>query len=241
MQQKEYLCTGGSGLLGSELKKLLPDANFPPHVIFDVTDYLLMCNYMNQHIDIKTIVHCAAIISPPIVEENPLDALEVNIIGTANVVKLCMKYGLRLIYISSDYVFDGEKEGGLYKESDLVNPVNKYALSKLSGECSVKLHNNYLIIRLSFGREPFPYIKAFIDQHTSRIPVSEAAKKIIKLLDKDITGVIHIGSERRTVMDYALSLGVTPEAFSINDMETKVPKDTSLDTSLYKEIMEEKD
>src|SRR5690606_22152297 len=95
-------------------------------------------------------------------EKDPLNGIETNIIGTANVVKLCMKHSLRLIYISTDYVFSGDK--GDYKENEPVHPVNKYAWSKLGGECAVRMYDKALIVRTSFGANVFPYDKAFVDQ-----------------------------------------------------------------------------
>ncbi|MGZ7135615.1 MAG: sugar nucleotide-binding protein [Methanobacterium sp.] len=67
------------------------------------------------------VVHAAAFTSPPKVDEVPMQALDVNIIGTANVVKLCSEYNMKIIYICTDYVFKGDK--GNYREDDSVYPV----------------------------------------------------------------------------------------------------------------------
>jgi len=73
--------------------------------------------------------------SPPKVDQDPAKALDANIVGTANVVKLAQRYRLKVLYISTDYVFRGDR--GNYSEADAVDPVNKYAWSKLGGECAV--------------------------------------------------------------------------------------------------------
>jgi dTDP-4-dehydrorhamnose reductase len=185
------------------------------------------------------LIHAAAFTSPPLVDKDPSKAIEVNIIGTSNVVKLCMEFGIRLIYISTDYVFKGDK--GNYKETDPVYPVNKYAWSKLGGECAVRMYDKSLIIRTTFGPNVFPYPKAFVDQWTSRESVSVIAKKIARLLDKDITGTIHIGGKRKTVYEYAKSLDTAKNIgeISINNVNFAVPRDTSLSCEKYNEIIQE--
>ena len=102
----------------------------------------------------SVIVHAAAFVSPPLIDKTPQKAIEVNIIGTAVIAELCSRYKIKLVYISTDYVFRGDK--GNYKEDDLVFPMNKYAWSKLAGECAVHV-DDYLIIRTSFGEKVFPY------------------------------------------------------------------------------------
>jgi dTDP-4-dehydrorhamnose reductase len=182
------------------------------------------------------IIHAAAFTSPPRIDKDPAQAIEVNIVGAANVVKLCMEFDLRLIYICTDYVFKGDK--GSYKEDDPVYPVNKYAWSKLGGECAVRMYDKSLIIRTTFAPNVFPYEKAFVDQWTSRESVSVVAKMIEKLIDKDITGTIHVGGKRKTVLEFARSLDSGKEIgeMSIKDVSFTVPVDTSLDCGRYNEL-----
>jgi len=234
----KMLFTGGSGLLGGEIKQLLPDSFYPPTSEFDVTDFVQMQKFIEDK-DIALIVHAAAFISPPLIDKNPQKAIEVNIIGTSNIVRLCMQHNIRLIYISTDYVFDSDK--GNYKEDDPVFPVNKYAWSKLGGECAVRLYDNSLIIRTSFGPNRFPFEKAFADQWTSRESVSSIASKIVAVLDKEVSGILHVGGPRRTVLDYARSLNNNEEIQPLyrNEVNFKVPVDTSMDCRLYKSITEE--
>jgi dTDP-4-dehydrorhamnose reductase len=240
INDNQIIFTGGSGLLGSEFRKLMPESDYPSMERFDVTNYQQMEDYLRNR-NFKILVHAAALISPPKIEKEPMGAIETNIIGTANVAKLCSRLGIKLIYISTDYVFKGDK--GNYSEEDPVLPVNKYAWSKLGGECAVRLLDNYLIIRTTFGSNIFPYEKAFTDQWTSREGVSVIAKKIIFLLKKDITGVIHVGGKRKTVFDYAMSLDGNRkiEKISIKDVDFKVPVDTSLNSSRYDSIVGDSD
>jgi len=236
ISNSQIIYTGGSGLLGSEFRKIRPDINYPSSRDFNVTNYAQMKEYVQSN-GCELIVHAAAFTSPPLTEKDPLKALEVNIVGTSNVVKLCMEFDARLIYISTDYVFKGDK--GNYQETDPVYPVNKYAWSKLGGECAARLYDKSLIVRTTFGPNIFPYDKAFADQWTSRESASIIANKISKLLDKDITGVIHVGGKRRTVFQYAESLDEARKIgeLSINDVPFSVPVDTSLNCDKYNELI----
>ncbi len=236
MSQEHILFTGGSGLFGGEVKALLPKAYYPNSSEFDVTNYALMQEFLQQKV-IKLLIHAAAFTSPPSVDKEPEKAIDANIIGTSNIVKLCMANNIRLVYISTDYVFKGEQ--GNYAEDAPMNPVNKYAWSKLGGECAVKLYDNALIIRTSFGPNEFPFPKAFIDQWTSRESVRDIAKKVVAIADRDVTGIVHIGGKRRTVYEYAKSLDKSKDIaeLSTKDMAFAVPKDTSLDCRYYDNLI----
>jgi dTDP-4-dehydrorhamnose reductase len=238
IEQTKTIFTGGSGLLGGEFKKTLPQLNYPSTWEFDVTDYAQMEEYIKGK-DVKLIVHAAAFTSPPRIDQNPLRAIDVNIIGTANIVKLCMRHSIRLIYISTDYVFKGDK--GEYLEDDPVYPFNKYGWSKLGGECAVMLSGNYLIIRTTFGPNVFPYEKAFIDQWTCRESVSKIAIKIIAILDNDFIGTIHVGGNRQTVFEFAKSQDESREIkpLSIKEVGFKVPEDTSLNCDRYNILLKQ--
>jgi len=235
IEQKKILFTGGSGLLGKEFRKLLPEALYPNHQEFDVSNFQQMKNYLRDK-DVSAIFHAAAFTSPPKVDKEPQNAINANIIGTSNVVKLCMHHGLRLIYVSTDYVFKGDK--GNYKEDDPVHPVNKYAWSKLGGECAVRMYDNSVIIRTTFGPNEFPYDKAFVDQWTSRESVSVIASMMLNVLNSDYLGIIHVGGDRKTVYQYArkLSPNKTIGELHTTDVEFSVPKDTSLNVELYRRI-----
>lgn len=233
---KKKLFTGGSGLLGSEFKKILPQALYPTHKEFDVTNYKSMEKYLGKK-SISSIIHSAAFISPPKVDHNPLLALETNINGTVNVVKLCIKYNLKMIYINSDYIFKGDK--GKYKEEDPVYPVNKYGWSKLGGECAVRMYDNSLIIRTTFGPNEFPFAGAFVDQWTSKEKVSVIAELIVKLIKKGAFGVYHVGGKRKTVFEYAKKVSPSKNTGKIarKDVPFKLPKDTSLDCSKQNKLL----
>lgn len=212
--------------------------NYPSSDKFDVTNLEQMEEFLERG-NYEIIIHAAAFTSPPQVDENPVTALDVNVIGTSNIVKLCIKHSLKLIYISTDYVFNGKK--GNYQEDDPVYPVNKYAWSKLGGECSVRMYDNTVIIRTSFGPTVFPYENAFNDQWTSRESVTNIAKKIALVIKSDFIGTVHLGSKRRTVFEYAKSLDPNKPIGknSIKDVPFNVPVDTSLNVDKYKRLIED--
>ncbi|EKQ54080.1 MAG: dTDP-4-dehydrorhamnose reductase [Methanobacterium sp. Maddingley MBC34] len=219
------------------MQKILPELEYPSSDEFNLMDFHQMDEYLNKG-KYEMMVHAAAFTSPPKVEEDPLQALDVNIIGTANVVKLCAKYDMKIIYICTDYVFKGND--GNYGEEDPVYPVNKYAWSKLGGECAVRLYDNSIIIRTSFGPNVFPYDGAFVDQWTSREDAKTIARKISRLIDSNFKGTIHLGSQRRTVFEYAKSLDNNKDVkeLSIEDLSFKAPEDTSLNVDQYKKLFE---
>jgi dTDP-4-dehydrorhamnose reductase len=237
LDQRSILFTGGSGLLGQTIQRILPDAHYPASSECDVRNFEQL-DALVAALRPSTLVHAAALTSPPRVDKNPELALDVNIIGTANVVKACIKHRLKLVYISTDYVFRGDQ--GSYAEEDAVYPVNNYAWSKLGGECAVRFHANSLIVRTSFGPDEFPFPKAMTDQWTSRESVSQIAAKLVALLGSDAVGVVHVGGGRRSVWEYARSLDQGQKEIaqiSIHDLPFKVPADTSLRCDRYEQII----
>lgn len=231
VKDNKILVTGGSGLLGAALKKVLPNALYPIHQDFDITEYWRMWDYTHGR-GVTTLFHGAAFTSPPRIDGNPMVALHNNIIGTANIVQLCNEFKLRLIYMSTDYVFDGTR--GKYREDYPVYPVNKYAWSKLGGECAVRLYGNSLIIRANISPEPFPYDKAFIDQITTKEYISKTVLKIAKLIKSDLTGTIHIGGKRQRIYAFARETRPNVEELRIDEVPFEVPYDVSLNCDRWK-------
>ena len=126
-------------------------------------------------------------------------SIDINIIGTANIVKICSKLKIKLIYFSTGYVYEGKV--GNYKESDPILPINNYAWSKLGGECAVTMYKNSLILRIIMCERPFMHEFAFSDIKTNFIYQDEIVKVLPKILDK--IGIINIGGETQTVYSFA--------------------------------------
>jgi dTDP-4-dehydrorhamnose reductase len=235
----DVLFIGGSGLLGREVQKHRPEWLYPTHAQCDVENVYDIETACQIH-EVKTVVHAAAFITVPKCEKNPMGALLTNIMGTGNVVQVCMEQNIRLVYISTDYVFDGIQ--GIYSEDKYVNPISKYGWSKLGGECAVKMHDNSLIIRTSFGPEEFPYPGAYSDQWTSKEPVSIIAPKIITASESTFTGIINIGGKRQSTFQYAKSISPTKDIKPLSrfNADHPAPYDTSLNTRLYDSLFTRK-
>ena len=230
------LFTGGSGLLGSEFKLLFPKSLFPIKHEFNVTNPSQMRYFMMKQLDrIDTVVHCAAQKDQRKINLDPLIANTHNIIGTANLVDVCARWGIRLVYISTDYVFDGHS--GPYNEESATNPVNKYGLSKLGGECAVRLYDRSLVIRTSFGPKEFAFPHAFEDQVSCREVVDVIARKIKPLITSSVTGIVNVGGEPRTVLEYARSINPLVQPIKLLSVDIKIPRDTTLITRKYEQII----
>jgi len=216
----QTIVTGGSGLLGTELKKYFPDAFYPSHKDLDIS------KGFNIYSKPSLVIHCAAL-KVNACDQDPVQAMRTNILGTCNVVNFCHKTKAKLIYISTDCVFSGER--GNYKIDDDFNPVSYYGMTKLAGELAVKALKEHLIIRLSFFPNEFPYDKAFTDQITTRMTVAEAAKRIFD--NKEKIGTIHLAGKKQSLYDFAVETspaGRKIEQILIKNFPVKRPKDTSL-------------
>ncbi len=225
----KVLLTGGSGTLGTELKKLSDD---------DIEFYSpssAECNILNrEHIEncfkqrsFDLLVHCAAATNVTEIEKDPLNALETNIVGTINLVKECMRHNKKIIFISTDYVFDGDK--GNYSIHDPINPLSKYAKTKAAAELAVRTYDDSLVIRTSFYGHEFPYKKAFIDQWTSKDYIDVIAPRVLDAIRSDKVGIVHIGSPRRSVYEIAKSRSKNTKQASRKDVVYKIPRDTSME------------
>ena len=163
------------------------------YIVSDVIkEYMMKPNYP------KYLVHTAALTKPmEINDRNPILSLSSNIVGTANVVKICHKYGIKLIYISTDFVYNSNRK--VDEESGL-KPSNNYGWSKLGGECAVRLIPNYLILRCSLCDIPFRHENAFNDVYRNSIIHKDVADIILKV--KDECGVINVGGKNQSIYNF---------------------------------------
>tara|TARA_Y100001937_G_scaffold97277_1_gene132463 strand:+ start:3092 stop:3790 length:699 start_codon:yes stop_codon:yes gene_type:complete len=195
----------GNGTLASELVKLSTNVN--PIISLsrknmDITDKYAVSDVIKKYVVTpnkpRYLIHTAALTKPmEINDSNPIDSLSVNIVGTSNVAKICHKYGIKFIYISTDFVYDGD---GLMSEDSPVKPSNNYGWSKLGGECVTRLIPNSLILRCALCDIPFRHEIAFNDVYRSSITHKDIAPLILKL--KDEVGVINLAGETKTVYDF---------------------------------------
>ena len=148
----------------------------------------------------KSILHLAGLSRPMKIHDQDIQkSINLNIIGTCNLVNQASKLGIKIVYLSTSYVYPGDR--GNYKEYDAVKPWNNYSWSKLGGECAVQMYKNSLIIRLCMTEKPFVHKKAFADVKSNFIFQEDAAKIILKILHKK--GIINVGGPSQTIYNFA--------------------------------------
>ena len=198
---RKILVTGGDGRFSEILKVKNTKLNltFCNKKECDILS-LNSINKAIKKIKPKIILHCAGLSRPMDIHEKDINkSIDLNIIGTANVVKACMINNIKIIYFSTGYVYEGKR--GNYSEKDSVKPFNNYGLSKLGGECSVLMYKNSLILRVTMTEKPFTYKKAFTDLKTNFMFHDDLIKLLPKLIDKK--GIINVGGKSQSVYDFA--------------------------------------
>lgn len=230
---RRVLLTGGSGVLGRQIQRHL-DCIAPARRELDVRRPA-DCRRAVHRYRPDLIIHAGAYTDVAGGERERAAAYATNALGTEHLVAAA--HGVRFVYLSTEYVFDGAR--GRYRETDVPNPVNYYALTKLLGEVAVRQYPNTLIIRTSFKPDgPWPYPRAFVDQWTSADLASVRAPQIVAAaLRPKLLGVIHIGGRRKTVYDLARRCTPNVGTMSIRDVTTvTLPRDTSLDTRRWRTL-----
>jgi dTDP-4-dehydrorhamnose reductase len=132
-------------------------------------------------------------------DSNISKSVDLNIIGTANIVKICSKLKIKLIYFSTNYVYPGTK--GNYKENSPLLPINNYGWSKLGGEAAVQLYKNSLILRVCMTEWPFVHKKAFSDVKNNFIFHEKVAEILFKTLS--YRGILNIGGKKQSIYNFA--------------------------------------
>ena len=201
--KKKLLSLEGQGDLDKFLKKIQKILSF--HFFFlkknqlNILQISTIKKYL-KYLKPDYLIHLAGLSRPmKIHEQDIIQSIDKNIIGTANITKVCSELNIKLIYISTCYVYPGIK--GNYNEDSPLLPINNYAWSKLGGECSVQLYKNSLILRASVTEKPFIHKKAFADFKTNFIFHDDLISIIIKLLD--CKGIINIGGKSQSVYKFA--------------------------------------
>ena len=138
------LITGGTGVLGKELKILFSENLSPTHDELDITNKQSVFDFFKKN-NIDSIIHTAALTKVRVCEENQSLAWNVNVKGTQNLVESVLQsdHDINFTYVSTACVFDGHHE--MYTESSIPYPENFYSLTKLLGEHEVAKLKNYLI------------------------------------------------------------------------------------------------
>ena len=198
---KKILVTGGNSRFATALK----DVNSKYLFTFRSKKQLNILSIKSIENNIKKfkpgiILHLASLSRPMIIHEKDINkSIDLNIIGTSNIVKVCNKYKIKLIFFSTGYVYQGKK--GNYKEDDPLLPWNKYGWSKLGAEAAVHLYDNSLIIRACMTEEPFIHKYAYSNVKSNFIYHKDFAKIFLKLINKK--GVFNVGGKSQSIYNFA--------------------------------------
>lgn len=158
----------------------------------------------------------------------------INVGGTRNIAQASASVGARLVHISTDYVFDGER--GMYKEADTPNPSNFYSLSKTVAEEAARAAPKSLIVRTSFKDALWKYPLAFADQYTGADYTDVIATELELLLVHLETiqdRVLHVVTERKSILELAQRRNPNVQPGSRLSSKVHIPPDVSLDNSRW--------
>ena len=197
----KILVTGGDGRFAQELKKTKTRYKF----IFRNKKQLdilslksITRNFKKFSPDI--VLHLAGLSRPMSIHESEIGlSINLNIIGTANLVKVCSEKRIKIIYLSTSYLYPGTK--GNYKEKDPLLPWNNYGWSKLGAEASVQMYKNSLIIRACMTESPFIHKHAFTNVKCNFLFHDEFIKLFLKVIKHK--GIINIGGKSQSIYDFA--------------------------------------
>ena len=274
----KFLVTGSSGLVGNQIVKDLSQSTNQVYSCYNDAkpEYGIptLMNLENGESITRTIektkpdviIHLAAMTNVDLCETEKELALKINAKATEMIAKESAKHQAFLLYLSTDYVFDGES--GMKKENDITNPVDYYGKSKLDGEKALDdMASAWCIARTStpFGlhktKKSFPLFVAenlkakkqvtiVTDQFTSPTYVPNLSKMLIEISIRQITGIIHAaGATRLSRYDMASLVAdklhldqdlIKPITMKEMNWIAKRPKDSSLDVSKATQILNEK-
>ena len=232
---KKIIFTGGSGKFGKVFRKFHSNKKniyYPSSKNFDVTNPKKMENFIKK-IKPQFIVHAAAISRPMNLHEKKVEkSINTNIIGTSNIVNLCNKYKLKLIYFSTNYVYPSKS--GNYKEHHPLLPFNNYAWSKLGGECAVQMYKNSLILRICMTEKPFLYKYAYTNLKTNFMFHEDLAKVFFKLINKK--GIINIGGPAQSVYNFAKRNNKKIRKKILKKTNSSLPLKSTMNVGKFKKI-----
>jgi dTDP-4-dehydrorhamnose reductase len=275
----KLLITGASGLYGSKLAKIAVERNLEVYSC-DVQESTVCGNFVKFDVSNKelvkeafkrvkpdVVVHAATLTDVDKCELNKEFAWKINVEGTRNIVESAKNTGSFLIYISTDYVFNGEK--GWYTELDKPDPINHYGLTKLRAEELVKAQDEYFIARPSviYGSTPAAgkvnfalwlietlrkgeHVKIVTDQWNTPTLNTNLAEMTLEAAERRLTGTFHLcGATRVSRFQFAQMIA---ETFGLSKnlidavlssqfkWPAKRPMDSSLDTAKAQQTFKNK-
>jgi dTDP-4-dehydrorhamnose reductase len=180
----------------------------------------------------KIILHTAGLSRPMKQhEKNISKSIDLNIIGTANLVKICKKYAIKIIYFSTNYVYECTK--GNYKESDGLKPINNYGLSKMGGESSVLMYRNSLILRIQMTEKPFAHKKAFTNVYSNYMFHEDMVNFLPKLINH--YGIVNVGGKSRSTYQFAKLHN--KKTLKAKNLDKNIPSNQTMNLKKLKKIL----
>ncbi len=209
----KFFITGVNGQLGYDVKRELLERGYtdilaPTRIDLDITNEDAVKKMIREYRP-SVIFHCAAYTAVDKAEEEQEKCYQVNVLGTKYLTEAAKEVGAKIIYISTDYVFDGTKEG-LYQVEDKVNPVNYYGKTKYLGENFVRAYDNHIIVRISwvFGINGKNFIRTMLnlaeshkelnvvcDQIGSPTYTKDLAGLLVNMFLSNVKGLYHVTNE----------------------------------------------
>ena len=209
----KILVTGVGGQLGYDVIKELEKRNIEcigaDRAEFDITDFEATHKFITNYIP-DVVVHCSAYTAVDKAEDELELCYLVNAVGTENIAGICKEIDAKMLYISTDYVFDGTKDG-FYEVDDEPNPINVYGKTKLAGEKVVQgILEKYFIVRISwvFGINGNNFVKTMLslgkergelsvvaDQVGSPTYTADLAPLLVDMIQTDKYGIYHATNE----------------------------------------------
>ena len=217
-----FVETGGTGLMGREMSKIM-EIKALSHQDIEIRDEDSVKRAL-KGADI--VLHLAAYVNTVDAERNRDYTYSVNVLGARNVAR-----NSRVLYVSTDYVFDGEK--GNYNETDKVSPLQYYGWSKYLGE-RVTLNEGGKVLRLCFKPRPYKHAKVPREMYFSGGYVDEIAPEIKWALEhyEELPPLTHVGLKRISLLELARQTRDVEE-ISMRDLPYNLPRDTSFNLTLW--------
>ena len=209
----KILVTGANGQLGHDVVKELEKRG---HIAIgvdveemDITDGNAVRDFIEKS-SVDTVIHCAAYTAVDAAEDNKELCMAVNVEGTKNIARVCKDLDINMMYISTDYVFDGQGNKP-WQPDHTCHPINVYGESKYQGELAVKeLLDNFFIVRISwvFGENGNNFVKTMLrlaesknelnvvnDQVGSPTYTADLAILLSDMVETEKYGVYHVTNE----------------------------------------------
>ena len=228
----------GDGLLGSELEKQTQwDCISRQKDNFDITKPDTFCKLLEtydgmvQRAKYDIVVNCIA--NTDTYSKDKQTHWDVNYKGVAELTDFCNYWGIKLVHISSDYVYANSSE--VPSEQDVpVHQETYYAYTKLLADAYIELKSkNYLVVRATHKEYPFKHKVAWINQLGNFDYVDQIASLVIKLINSDASGIYNVGTELKSIYDLAKR---TVEDVKASLAPSLVPTNTQMNLDKFNNI-----